>query len=346
MLRLSLLLLLLLPQPGQNPQPEPPATEPEAPTVAYDEGPLRVEFVAMREVRMRAAEPELAGRMQSDLRIQVRIAGEPLKQVAQYGNVILTEMVDDQGKSLINDDTYTDEEREIMRPLNIPVTRLAQDGLKLVTQTDPASRGAAKLTKMRGTVRLVLADKTEQITIDNPFQYLGGKIADPRLEELGIEIAVVSAADVENAPPANRCIVLNYVNKGEHVQGANVLRRLDAAAERPQRDGEPDGRHAGAVVLLRCGQADRRDADGARGAPEGGTGGRAGEPRRAGAALSAAAARDRMNRTAAPVWGGRLHVPPPPSGTARPGIADLSADRPPPTPDDAATGAPASRRVR
>jgi hypothetical protein len=223
MLRLSLLLLLLLPQPGQNPQPEPPATEPEAPTVAYDEGPLRVEFVAMREVRMRAAEPELAGRMQSDLRIQVRIAGEPLKQVAQYGNVILTEMVDDQGKSLINDDTYTDEEREIMRPLNIPVTRLAQDGLKLVTQTDPASRGAAKLTKMRGTVRLVLADKTEQITIDNPFQYLGGKIADPRLEELGIEIAVVSAADVENAPPANRCIVLNYVNKGEHVQGATFF---------------------------------------------------------------------------------------------------------------------------
>lgn len=214
------LLLALLPQVTSAPVQE--ATPPtSAPT--YDQGPLRVELIAMREVRIRATDPVMASRMESDLRMQFRLQGEPLMKLARFGNLILTELVDDTGATLIDDKTYTEADKTMTRPVNFPKDRLRDNGLPLTTRSKPTARGALKLRQIRGTVHLVLAEKTEKLTILNPLQYVGKVLPDPRLQELGIEVEVAPITEVENPPPAERSIILCYKTKGENVQGASFV---------------------------------------------------------------------------------------------------------------------------
>ena len=211
------LLLTLLPQVTVTPAQEPPAPT-TAPT--YDQGPLRVELLAMREVRLRASDPVMAARMESDLRMQFRIQGEKLMQLARFGNLILTEMVDDTGQALIGPDTYSEAERTQTRPVGFPVERLRENGLMLTTRSKVSARAAKTLKTMRGSVRLVLAEGSEKVTIINPLQYLGQTIDNPRLKELGIEVEVVPMSEIENAPPGERSLILHYKTKSENVQGA------------------------------------------------------------------------------------------------------------------------------
>lgn len=214
------LLIALLPQVTGTPVQE--ATPPtSAPT--YDQGPLRAEFVAMREVRIRATDPVMAARMESDLRMQFRLQGEPLMKLARFGNLILTDLVDDTGASLIDEKTYTEADKTMTRPVNFPKERLRENGLPLTTRSKLSARGALKLKSIRGTVHVVLAEKTEKVTIENPVQYLGKTIDNPRLKEVGIEVALVPITEIENPPPAERYVILCYKAKGENIQGASFV---------------------------------------------------------------------------------------------------------------------------
>jgi hypothetical protein len=212
------LLLLWLPQVAEV---QPPTTAPATTAPTYDQGPLRAEIVAMREMRFSAADPELAARMESDLRMQIRLRGEKITKVARNGELILTELVDDTGQSLLEPDAYTEADKTRTRPIMFPPERLRDNGLLLVSRSRPAARGAHKLSRLRGTVRLILADELEKYTIENPLQYYGQTIQDPRLQELGIKIDILPVDQLENGPPANRCIIFAYRNKGEHVQKAS-----------------------------------------------------------------------------------------------------------------------------
>jgi hypothetical protein len=217
------LLLWWLPQvPGAAAQPvtdEPPAEPVVAPT--YDEGPLQVELLAMREIRLRSTDPDLAARMRPELGMQFRIRGERLTQVVRQGNVIFTELVDDTGQVLLDEDTYTEADRTGTRPMMMPAERLRGEGLIVLARNKLSARGALKLKRMRGAIRLILADATEKVTIENPLQYYGKRIADPRLEALGVEVQIVSVEELEIEPPANRCIALWYVTKGDNIQRAS-----------------------------------------------------------------------------------------------------------------------------
>ncbi len=216
MLYLSLL-LLLVPQVATAPADE-PTTQPAAPV--YDQGPLRSEFVAMREVRLRADDPELAARMQSDLRIQVRLMGAQLLEISRFGDLVLTECVDDTGKSLIDEEVNEATDADTTRAMTFQPQRLRDNGLPLTTRLLPAARTATQLKTARGSVRLILAGETVSLTIPNPLQYHGGMVEDPRLAEMGLEVHIVPASEVENGPPADRCIILQYKTKGEHVKQA------------------------------------------------------------------------------------------------------------------------------
>lgn len=215
MICLSLSLILLLPQVADAPAQE-PASPPAAPT--YDEGPLRVEIMAMREIRYSATDPEMAARLKSEFGMQLRIRGERITQVVRQGNMIFTELVDDTGLNLVDADTYTEQDKTMTRPVMVPAERLRSDGLVLTTRNKPSARGARTLKQVRGSIRLALADKTETLTIDNPGQFVGGTIEDPRLKEMGVEIRVLPADQLENPPPANRCLVLQYATKGDNIQ--------------------------------------------------------------------------------------------------------------------------------
>jgi hypothetical protein len=133
------LMLLLLPQVPASPAQEAP-TPTTAPT--YDEGPLRLELLAMREIRFSATDPEMAARLRSELGMQFRLQGERITQGVRQGNLIFTELVDDTGLTLLDADTYTEAERTTTRAVPVPPERLRSEGLVLTTRNKPSARGA------------------------------------------------------------------------------------------------------------------------------------------------------------------------------------------------------------
>jgi hypothetical protein len=215
-----IMLLMLLPQ-------EPPATAqevtPPPPPPEYDKGPMQAELLAMREVRLRMVVGEARPGFESDLRMQFRISGEKLPDVSRFGNFILTELVDDTGHALVDDDTYTDSEKEFTRANTIPPERLRQQGLLLTTRCGPASRGATALKTLRGYARLILATETESITIANPLQHYDEMIESEALKELGIQVRVVPFDEFETPPPQNRSIAIEYVSKASNIRAAKFV---------------------------------------------------------------------------------------------------------------------------
>jgi hypothetical protein len=215
----SLLLPLLCLQTQIIPPPDQPPTTAPAPT--YDVGPLRIELIGVREMRFWTSDPTLAARVESDLQMRLRVQGERVDQIARVGTVILTEVVDDTGKALLDDDLYKDVDKTATQTLTITPDRLRDTGLLLSARTRPSARGARQLKVFKGTLRVVLSKDKVKYTVLNPHQYYGQKIADARLAALGIEIEVISPDQVENSPPAERSIIIRYKTKREHVQNAS-----------------------------------------------------------------------------------------------------------------------------
>jgi hypothetical protein len=188
-----------------------------APAVRYDEGPLRGAVVALYDARFWFAEGMPGGR-ESSLQMRVRVWGEKITGVVRYGMVIFDEAADDTGKSLVGPETYTEEERTQMRPANQPAEFLREHGLILAARVDTPNR-AAQTVKLRGSARLILAPEQEEITIDNPLQYLGKTLDHKRLTELGIEVRLVPAEEIADTapPPTERMPILEYVKGRDRV---------------------------------------------------------------------------------------------------------------------------------
>jgi len=214
------LLLLLVPQVAGAPVQEavPPTTQP-----TYDEGPLRAELIAMREIRFTATDPEMASRLRSELGMQFRVRGERIAQIVKQGNLIFTDLVDDTGESLLDPNTYSEADKTSTRIVMVPPERLRTDGLIVTTRNKPSARGAKVLAKVLGSIRLILADQPEKYTLVNPLQFYGKTIEDPRLKQLGIEIELVPLDQIDNPPPGNRGIIFRYKAKGEHIQRASFV---------------------------------------------------------------------------------------------------------------------------
>lgn len=217
---LTLMILLLLPQVPHAPEPE-RADAPPAVESPCAQGPLRIEITAMREIRYTATDPEMAARLRSELGMQVRVCGEQIERIVRHGSLVFTELVDDTGRSLISADTYSEAERTVTRPPMLPPDRLRTDGLMMTTRAEASARGARTLKVVRGAVRVILAEDVVKVTIDNPLRFHGRTIDDPLLKEYGVEIAIVPNDEIENAPPANRCLAFEYKTKGEHVARAS-----------------------------------------------------------------------------------------------------------------------------
>jgi hypothetical protein len=206
-------------------QTPPAATRPSQPATstapAYDTGPLRAEINAMREMRFWFLEEPPPG-ARSALDFQVRVAGERLAEVARVGNVIFTEAVDNTGRALVDASTYTAEQRTDTRPMTLPPDRLRSVGLMTGTQVKCAARNATTV-KLRGSIRLILGKDKQDITIDNPLQYVGKIIENEKLKQLGVEIKFLAPeelkAEGEAAPPtASKVPTLQYVKGQERVQ--------------------------------------------------------------------------------------------------------------------------------
>ncbi len=212
MLYLTLLLLTYLPQAQAQPAQESPS-----PAGTYDQGPLSAEILAMREIRFSAPDPEMAARLRSELGIQFRIRGADITRIMRQGTLIFDELTDDTGKELVDPTSYTEADRTVTRPVSIPADRLRSDGLIITTRAAPTDRAARTLKHIRASIRLILADKTEKITILNPLQYYGQTIEDPRLRAMGIEVQLLPPEQLQNPPPPGRCVVVYCKTRPEQV---------------------------------------------------------------------------------------------------------------------------------
>ena len=209
------------PQAATEPKPAaPPTTQPATPTTApvYDQGPLRIDISAMREIRLKYLDSAERSAAESNFAIQVRVQGERLKEVSRHGSFILTEIVDDTGQSLIDPKADSEEDKTTTRRLTVPPERLREAGLQLVARAKMAPRESRLLKKVRGTIHLILADKAEKYTILNPLQYADKTIDDARLKALGVEVRLVPAGEFEQPVPEG-CIVLHFKTKPEYIQG-------------------------------------------------------------------------------------------------------------------------------
>ncbi|MBK9128331.1 MAG: hypothetical protein IPM13_11120 [Phycisphaerales bacterium] len=230
MLATSLVTFLVLfqaaqpaPAPPAQPAPPPAAEQPtEAPPPppppAYDTGPMRAEIVAMREIRLKYMDSDEKSNAESNFAMQVRVAGDKLARIKRFGNLILSDVADDTGKAMITSDTYSEQERTTMRPQMMPPERLRDTGLLIATRGLVSARGAREIARLRGSVKLVLADATDRITILNPAQFSGQSIEDVRLKEMGIELKVLTADDIEQPMQAQRCMLIQVVSKADNIQ--------------------------------------------------------------------------------------------------------------------------------
>lgn len=202
--------------PAVAPADTPAGAEPPPPT--FDEGPLRVEIEAMREMRYRYLDAPERGVPMSCFDMRLRIRGERIADIFRRGNVILTEIVDDTGHSMLDPNSVPERERAALYPVAIPPEARRERGIEVQTpRSRPSARGARRLQCLRGSIRVLLGSDPQKITVFNPLQYAGQTVDDPRLKELGLEVRLVPPEEFDQPPP-QQCIVIQVPKRADHVQ--------------------------------------------------------------------------------------------------------------------------------
>lgn len=192
--------------PGETPPPEPMNT-----------GPMRLEFVALQETR--SYDPNVSeGGLHAELRVQFRLRGERLNDVVRYGQPIFSEFVDSTGAILVDPNGYTPDARDETVRQNTPAMRLEQSGVMLDTRLDAPARQAQAVVAMKGTMRIIYAGEHESVYVDNPRQYQGGMVENPRLSANGVEIEVLPEGDPQRTAGSKSHVAVRFKKGGEKIR--------------------------------------------------------------------------------------------------------------------------------
>ena len=184
------------PQDAQVQPAEPPA---EAEEVKPPAGPMRLELNAIGESRVRYAGEVPPNAPPSALGIQMKLMGDRLDQIIGLGQLVIEEMVDDQGNAYVNPEDITEETRTAVAPNRAAATVVEQGFWPMQAETKAPPRTASILAKVKGFINVVYAvGEPEEILIDNPTQFREGFLEHPRLKELGIKIGVRAPGDESN----------------------------------------------------------------------------------------------------------------------------------------------------
>jgi hypothetical protein len=167
----------------------------ETPEIELPTGPMRVEPWAISETRVRYDSDPPPKPPQPTLSLRAKLTGERLVHMVGRGELIVEEMVDDTGAVLKALADYDPQELARTYPQKAGKRMLTAGYAGLNVDVPAPSRQARKLTEVRGYVSVVYATEVEEITIDNPLQYLGTYLDHPRLNELGIKIKVIEPGE-------------------------------------------------------------------------------------------------------------------------------------------------------
>jgi hypothetical protein len=158
----------------------------------------------------------------STLNFRVKLTGERLVYLAGRGELIVEEMVDDTGKVLLSLKDVDPKELTAIYPLRVG-KRMMQSGYTAVNVAAQASsRGAKKLQLVKGYINVVFAKRTEEIVIDNPLQYVGGLIENPKFKEIGLKIKVLDPEGKAKAAGEKQALGLQFMD-----DGMKYIRKID-----------------------------------------------------------------------------------------------------------------------
>ncbi|MBI5863466.1 MAG: hypothetical protein HZB38_02930 [Planctomycetes bacterium] len=194
----------------QNPEAMPRTASAPAPT-----GPMRVEPFGIQDIRIAFIGGAPEGARGPTTRFLFKLTGEKVASVDRAGKLIIEQMADDTGADLLDPKAYTDRDRTGTNPVS-PSANVAQNGFLALDYAcnTPPTRAAKKVAKVKGYVNIVYGGPSEEITIDNPMQYAGRTVENPRLKELGIEVRVLKPGEEAIEPADGRGLALR-IEKGE-----------------------------------------------------------------------------------------------------------------------------------
>ncbi|MBU0640974.1 MAG: hypothetical protein KKB50_19095 [Planctomycetes bacterium] len=210
-------LLLFVQQAGAAPAA--PQDKPAAGEATGDKKPqpMTVELRGLYENRQPTTSPDDPQQQQAPgLRMRMHLIGPRLHKVVRVGRIILDECVDDSGASLLEPNMFSEEDRRLTRI----VRRVEVLGgyLEMRTAVNVATRQAAKLAKLRGSVRVIYAKDATEITINNPLSLRGKTIDDPQLKKIGLEVRMLPLGDPEGVQQNDSFVTLQFVKGEEHVR--------------------------------------------------------------------------------------------------------------------------------
>lgn len=185
---------------------------------ATQEGAMRLVIAGMGEWRVRFPEPPRGDMQKSLMQVQFKLRGADMKKIARIGDVILTEAVDDTGKTLLDPNQYSEEQRKSTRVIEVNDAMVNDGGVPFLAQLMATARGSKTIKTLKGYVNVAYAGPVEEIVVGNPLKYKDGTIDHPRLKELGVTIRVI-APGAESVPADNKSIGLMITEGKDKVQG-------------------------------------------------------------------------------------------------------------------------------
>src|SRR5262249_28912963 len=146
------------------------------------EGPMRVELLGLIDQRVFFVEPVPERAPKTALRIILKLTGEKLGELYRAGRAVIEDVVDDTGAKLLDGSAMSDKDKAATAPIN--VNGIVQQGYQMldVLPPTPPNRLAKKIPSLKGYVNIVFGGPTEEVTIENPLQYMGKPIDNPKLK--------------------------------------------------------------------------------------------------------------------------------------------------------------------
>lgn len=229
--------------PAAAPEPREDAETPAQPEFAKPEGPMRVELLGAIDQRVRYVGEPPAMAASPSLRLQFKLTGARLAEIARMGAATVLEAKDELGNSLlINEDPRSDAgEKTKAFTVSGGMLRLGYVPLDVSLKSGP--RNATRIASLTGFINVAYATATEELTILDPMQFKGSKLAHPRLNELGIDIEVIEPTAAETGG-AGRGIGIRIRGGEDHVKSvelfdANMRQIQSRNSNRKPDDAEP-----------------------------------------------------------------------------------------------------------
>lgn len=236
------------PIPKPPPPPEPVAVSPQQPpappTAPELKGEMRVEYLGLMDQRVDFAPPPPERAPRPALRILFKLTGEKLGDLYRCGKVVIEELVDDTGAKLFDPATIAEKDKTATAIVN--TAGALQAGYHMLDlNATPAARAAKSITSAKGHVNIMFGGPTEDITIENPMQFVGKTIEHPRLASLGLKVRVLKLGGEEATEPADgRGIALAFEPSDEQIKALEFYDenfKKVAARPRDSRSEKVDG---------------------------------------------------------------------------------------------------------